>query len=673
MRRFFTLLLIFVLFTPTMARKHGQELIDSLLLELPKMKEDTNKVTLLVQLTYHYYSTDPGKGIVYGNKALKLARDLNWKPGEAKALLNIGLSYYTKSDFDRTLDYFIKSLKIKEEIGDEKGISSALNNIGTIYWKLQNYDKALLYFRKSLARKEKINDVRGIANAINNIGAIYWQEKEYDSALVMFQRSMKKKEELRDYQGIANSMHNIGEIFSEKMNYIKAEEYFQKSIDFYKKDDDVRGIGITYGRLGNIYYKQTLDSITNLQKGKSQSLKLSKTQLLDKSIKYLLQALEYYEKVGEMYNNHQDVLILSKAYKAKGDFENSLKYFEKQVDLRDSVFNSETKTKIANLEAQRENDLKEKEIEYLKKENSLQKKITYFIAAMLVLVFVVLVVIMIFYRNKKRHSVVLESKNKIINDALLELESLNKDLAEKNQEISRSEGQLKELNATKDKFFSIIAHDLKNPLGSFRQISGLLIKEFDDLSKEDKIDFLTLMNQSAKQLYELLENLLNWARSQTGRLDYNPDRTNLAYLLENNKNLMTGPAASKNIELITDFESELFANIDSNMITTVIRNLVSNAIKFTPSGGKIFLNSSVKNNKIIIEINDTGVGIAAEDIDKLFRIDVQYSKPGTENEKGTGLGLILCKEFVEKNGGKIWVESQPGQGTSFKFTCPLAE
>jgi PAS domain S-box-containing protein len=238
--------------------------------------------------------------------------------------------------------------------------------------------------------------------------------------------------------------------------------------------------------------------------------------------------------------------------------------------------------------------------------------------------------------------------------------------------LKRIEKELKELNVTKEKFFSIIAHDLKNPIGSFKQLTKLLNDEFEQFSQDEKKEIISLLNSSASQLFQLLENLLTWSSSQMNKISFNPEKTDICQIIKNNISLLTTQAQNKNITLNNKCESNIIGFFDVNMISTVIRNLISNAIKFTPSGGNIIISSEYFNGNIKIWVTDSGIGISENDIQKLFKIESSHSTPGTENESGTGLGLILCKEFVQKNGGEIWVKSELNKGTTFFFTLPAA-
>lgn len=230
--------------------------------------------------------------------------------------------------------------------------------------------------------------------------------------------------------------------------------------------------------------------------------------------------------------------------------------------------------------------------------------------------------------------------------------------------------ELKEANATKDKFFSIIAHDLKNPFGALKNLTEILKDMYKEFSEEEKLEIINEMYKSSNKVYELLENLLTWSRSQRGKIEFQLEETNLKLITNNSIELLKEAANKKNIKLTDLIPDDLEIKCDVNMITTVVRNLVSNAIKFTPENGEVKVFAEETENEVIIAVQDNGIGIAKEDIAKLFRIDVHHTTIGTSDEKGTGLGLILCKEFVDKHGGSIWVESELGKGTTFKFSIP---
>lgn len=236
--------------------------------------------------------------------------------------------------------------------------------------------------------------------------------------------------------------------------------------------------------------------------------------------------------------------------------------------------------------------------------------------------------------------------------------------------IMEQNKELKDLNATKDKFFKIIAHDLKNPFGILLQDSEFVVHKYDELKDEIKRSAIERIHKSSHRVYKLLENLLEWAKLQTGGIKTKKNKINLHQIAEKNISLYDCNASKKEIVVKNDIGMNVSAYSDENMIDFVFRNLICNAIKFTEDGGQVNISTQDNEDFIEVSISDTGVGIAGENIKKLFRIDGGYTTPDTKGEKGTGLGLILCKEFVELNGGKIGVKSEVGKGSTFKFTLP---
>lgn len=238
------------------------------------------------------------------------------------------------------------------------------------------------------------------------------------------------------------------------------------------------------------------------------------------------------------------------------------------------------------------------------------------------------------------------------------------------KDLWESKRRLKQINDNKDKFFSIVSHDLKSPFNSLLGFSELMLKEFDYLPKEELKEYVSSINKSVSNVYGLLENILEWSRIQTGRMEFNPVCVELSNLIHEAFFSLSGNAIKKNIKLVSHVNKNIRAYADINMIRSVVNNLISNAIKFTGCGGEIIVMAARTGELVEISVSDNGVGMGKEEIAKLFRIDVNFSKSGTENEKGTGLGLVLCRELVEKNGGTISVESFEGKGTTFVFTLP---
>ncbi len=233
--------------------------------------------------------------------------------------------------------------------------------------------------------------------------------------------------------------------------------------------------------------------------------------------------------------------------------------------------------------------------------------------------------------------------------------------------------ELQELNASKDKFFSIVAHDLKSPFQGLMGLSRLIVEDFDELSGEELRSFVLALNESAESTYKLIENLLEWSRLQTGRLKYHPSKIDLFEIVESTKMLLFQTSELKNTKIKNNIQQGTFVWGDKYMLNSLFQNLISNSIKFTNRFGEVIIDSTIYDEIIEISIEDNGIGIEPEDIDKLFKIDSTFSTRGTEQEKGTGLGLMLCKEIVNKHGGDLRVESEKDRGTKVIFTLNSEE
>ncbi len=238
-------------------------------------------------------------------------------------------------------------------------------------------------------------------------------------------------------------------------------------------------------------------------------------------------------------------------------------------------------------------------------------------------------------------------------------------------EVKLKEEEPEGFNTVKDKFLSIIAHDLKNQFNCLVGFSRILLEEHNYLESDKREQFLSVIFKSIKNTNDLLENLLIWARNHSGEIPFNPEKLNLNTRIKRNLTLIKECADIKNIALESFLSNEYYIYADKDMLNAVLRNLLTNAVKFTESGGKIFLSVSDKNGFAEIMITDTGIGISQEDIAKLFNESVSFSSIGTDKEKGSGLGLIICKEFVKRNEGELLVESKLGKGTVFRFTVPI--
>jgi signal transduction histidine kinase len=267
----------------------------------------------------------------------------------------------------------------------------------------------------------------------------------------------------------------------------------------------------------------------------------------------------------------------------------------------------------------------------------------------------------------------ISDKNKLLEDLSKVLEENNIIISKQLEELNEAYRQLQISNKTQTKFLSIISHDLRSPIGSFKSLTSSIVNDYNLFSKDEQKNLIELMSNSAGSIYELLENLLTWSSIQQGRIAFNPQLNNIFQTVDITFKLLEISAMSKRIKLVNLVNKSTIAFFDENMIVTVVRNLVSNALKFSRPDSIIVISAIDKDNFVEVRVKDKGMGIKSEDLDKLFRIDVDIrmiSPSPYTSEKGTGLGLILCREFVEKNGGTIQVESTLGVGSTFIFTIP---
>lgn len=254
--------------------------------------------------------------------------------------------------------------------------------------------------------------------------------------------------------------------------------------------------------------------------------------------------------------------------------------------------------------------------------------------------------------------------------AHLMLCKLQQELQEKNTALAEKNEQLQAANASKDRFFSIISHDLRTPFIGLIGLTQVLTEDFETYPQEDIKQLLIKLRKTSEIFYALLENLLTWSRSQLGMIEMSPQILNIRETIAPNLRIFEQTAREKQITLTMTLAEPMLVYVDEKMLETILRNLLSNAVKFTPRGGSVTISGVQDGSLTTISVSDTGIGIGEEYLPRLFRIDAQYKRKGTADEQGTGLGLILCQEFIEKSGGKIWVESSVNEGSTFKFTLP---
>jgi signal transduction histidine kinase len=289
--------------------------------------------------------------------------------------------------------------------------------------------------------------------------------------------------------------------------------------------------------------------------------------------------------------------------------------------------------------------------------------LTYNISVYSLLFFLLLVLFLLyqFIQRSKRKS------------AHILLEDQNRKLEEANQKLIVSEAKLRRMNSTKIKLFSIVAHDLRNSINAIIGFSQVIVNKHDTLGNEKIKHYTNIIHNTATKLNLMLENLLDWSRAQGETIRFNPQPTELSSVVMNIITLLEINAYTKNIELCSRVPKRCRINADRNMLDSIVRNLVENSLKFTPRNGRITVSVNYQGSMAEVIVSDNGQGMTPDVMENLFDMERNISTPGTEEEAGTGLGLILCKEFVELHGGRIWVESKPDEGSAFHFTLPLTD
>ncbi len=606
-------------------------------LKYAKLIGDNEQIYLFNSLLGKYYFTKEAyqTAIKYYLECLKYIdaeknkKDLSWLYNE------LGVAYFRLSNYEKALEYYFKTLTLKEELNDNFGIANTLLNIGTVYYELNNYQKALENLKKSLKIAEKGKFIKIQSSILNNIGNIYSTISDYDNAIQYLKKALKIKKELKNEKEIAGTYNNIGIAYEDKGEYKIAKSYYQNALEKYVKLKDPDGTATTYRNLGNVEIK-----LNDL--GKAKEFLQTALAIADSNNLALVKQNVYFS-YAILYSN-------------QGNQQESDKYYNMHLRLRDSLVNTEFRNRIAQLQILYDVEKKDREYRLLKleneaKENAIkqQRLILVFMSIIFIMLIVTAVALYKMYQTRKKYNIELEKKNQLLKE---------------------SEEKLQKINATKDRFFAIISHDLRNPFASMSLIVDSLKFSIDLFEKEKMLEIVSSLEETVNGTQELLMNLLEWSRSQTKTIEFKPQDLDISKLIETSLPLLKSNAATKNIEIYSTLKPNTIVHADANMLNTIIRNLVSNAIKFTPRGGNINIFVSTGNGVVETSVVDSGVGIPPDAVGKLFKIDEKVKTKGTEDEPGTGLGLILCQEFIEKHQGRIEASSELNKGSKFSFFLP---
>ncbi len=642
---------VFLFFSTVITFSQNRENIEiqGILKQISDSKTDTTTINLCNKIANIYAKSNPNQGIVYAKKALLLSEKTNWQTGIANSSMTLGTNYFAKSDFFNALIYFEKTL----QNNPKKPLKAAtLKNIGLCYSYQNDYPKALDFGTQALNIYEELSDKAGIAVALSNIGIVYCDWQNYPKAIAFYKKAQKINTEINNQSGLSQNFGNLGNVYSLMKNDQKAIEYYEKSLEISEKIGDLIGKSISLGSVSSSYLnlKQFDKSLENVesalaiaqkmgvdgivgflmsikadiyfQKGSSEN----NTVLIDKSVETFKKALEIHRKINSQKEISSDLDYLSKVYDYKKDYKNALETYRTSIVYKDSIFNTENKETIKNIEDKRTIALREKEIKInaLRKE----KQQLYFVSGIVLLIFVGL---FLMYQSQNRKKNNLKLQKLVVN--------------------------LDRANKTKAQFFGILNHDLRSPVSNLIHFLHLQKERPDLLAANMKAEIENETISAAENLLTSMEDILQWSKSQLQ--NFEPSFEKIAI-----KNVFT------DIEKHFEYEKSIafqFINpekiaifTDENYLKTIVRNLTGNAIKSMGNieNGKIIWKAFTENNRVLLSISDNGKGATQDQFRALYD---ETEVVGIQS----GLGLHLIRDLAKAIDCEITVDSKIGVGTTF--------
>lgn len=552
-------------------------------------------------------------------------------------LLNIATNIYAKWGIERNLLLYCLTVVDNPKFQKKEIKLALLSQIGNIYYSFNDYANTNFYLQQYLTL-DSTEITRRAINVYTTLGLVQIANQNFKIALYNFEKALYKAQQGNEIEWIGLSSGNIGNALSKLKKYKLSNDYLRTDIAISLQSKYFISAALAYSGLGYNYLqmneltlsKKYFDSaqyFLNSNNPKNENTSRGKAILYD----YLS---EYYERI----NNYKLALY----------------YHTKNNEVRDSINKKNIHESMSLQLAEIYEAKKEQQAVLLQStlNEKKQNEITYtFIICSIIIILLFL-------------SVLLKQKNKL--NTLLQ--EKNRSIEKEKNLIEQRKNELVKLNETKSKLFSIVAHDLRSPVGNLQGLINML--ETGIISKEEFLQQLPDLNLKVETLFGTIDNLLNWTFSQMEGIKAKPEKFNLFELCNNVTNFLQTLAAKKNIQLVNTIHNTQFAFGDKNQIEIIIRNLISNAIKFSNPNALVTINLVTQHTEIIIQVKDHGIGIPDEKMKLMFESKNSISSIGTQGEKGIGLGLIICKEFVTSNGGKIWVEKNEPQGSIFQFSLP---
>lgn len=566
--------------------------------------------------------------LLYNYQSLDIFRAMNNPYELAYTNNNISSVYDAMGNFPKALEHCYEAIANGETVKNPDLLSRAYNSLGNLHLRLNEPDKALAALQKAAEQLEQLppgyNHIR-VTNLLNK-GKAKWLQGNPQSALKNYQYSLQLAEELKNWESVCINLEGVAGIHLEQGNFEIAETQALRSLELA------------------LQHKLLMEELTG---------RLFLTEIFhrrgmwDKGIEQAKKVLDYAEE-NDILNLQADAAEwLSKLYEQKGNSTKAFTFYKKHIVAKEANFNQANTKKYTQMEMQFGFDLERAadSIAQLEKDRLVQLELD----------------------QKEQANQYLSSRNRLyllLALALLTLLGVGTYLY---QELNQAKSQLSQLNATKDRLFAIISHDLRSAISAFQNIGQIINFHLKKQNYERLGTVATQVDKSANNLNNLLDNLLQWSVSQIEGVDLKPTKLFIGKSVDEIVGLYEQNATAKGVKLQSFITEDLQVMADENSLHLVLRNLVSNAIKFTSEGDEIKINASEKDGFVEMSITDTGTGIPEEKMARIFQIDSKTSSKGTSGERGTGLGLALCKEFVERNGGRIELESVLEEGTVCRF------
>jgi signal transduction histidine kinase len=632
--RIILILYIFLVFYP---RVMSQE-IDSLQNTLKDENiSDTRRIELLNQLSLYLTMTDSRRALETTNEAINLATEINDEKGLANAYRNLSIVYfYYDANYSISMEYLQKALDIFNNIGDSIGIGNCYISLGHAYRSIHDTEKELEYHSKSYGIFDRLNIAERIGVTSLNLGESYLNNDETDKSRYFLDYAIKINDSIKKQTTLSTCYKAKGMLELKQKNYEQAEALFTKALKISDK-------------LGENSQKiATIESMINL----AQLYKLKGEPQLQ--LTYLGKAAEFSQKyylISYLQSIYTELILF---YSSSNNQSAVQKYISEYKTVSDSIASRQYNDRSNQIKSIIQVHELEKEKQKLEEFNLVQNERLRIRNLIIIVVFLSVSVLIWLLISISR-------KNKKITE-------VNRILNSQRELIETQRQHLEELNNTKDKFFSIVAHDLRSPLISLKLFSDLLIDQIDSSSMEEIKTMGNNLQSTVDNAIKMTDNLLTWARLQMNDFEVRPEKINLAELVTDICELYKETAEKKGIDLVCSVDKTLSVKGDKNQIAFIIRNLINNALKFTDKGGFVRLTSdSISEAELQISVTDNGTGISENLRENIFHIGKKQSISGTAGETGTGLGLILSNEFIKLNNGSMEVESQPGQGSTFKI------